>query len=702
MEPESASGVSLQEYLMILRRRRAIILQAFVLILVIGVAETLMTKPVYQASARLLVDAPSMNVSTVDSSNPLSGILAMTPQQSVATQVEVLQSPPLLQKVAQETGPAQISVSAVGATDIIEADAEATDPKIAAAAPNVLLQLYIQQDVDQYLNEIRTAEAFSRKKGDAAHRRLLLDQGRIERFMKQNNVVELTRNRDDEISLVNGLSQTSQKNQSDLSALQAQIATDRQLLAQEPTVTVQKSQASNAAITGLDADIAKLQVQRVSMTQHGGFTAASPQVIAVDAQIAELKRQLQSQPAMTTSISSSSNVLRATLHAKLLDLSTQVAALRSQQQDTTASLAAAKAALSRYPAWQATLDQLTSDHDAAAVQDKMFSDKLADLSLREQAHHASAHIIEAAQVPTAPVRPKKLQSIFFAALIGLFVGIGLALLQEFLDDRINTVADADRLLQLPSLGYVPALNTADAHLLPQMKGMDPASESYRVLRTNIHFATVDAPARTLLVTSANPGEGKTTTAANLAFAMAMDGKKVILVDADLRRPSLHKLLDLPAMPGVTDVLLGHAPLAPQEVMSGLSVLTAGSSPPNPGELLNSRKFRNLVMELTEMADIVIFDSSPVLVAADAAILASQMDGTIIVLETGATKKAAARRTLELLRQARATILGAAYNKMRLQDSPGYYYHYQYGTPALLATATDADKSLVDSSEKESK
>ncbi len=101
------------------------------------------------------------------------------------------------------------------------------------------------------------------------------------------------------------------------------------------------------------------------------------------------------------------------------------------------------------------------------------------------------------------------------------------------------------MLGLPSLGHVPALSMDDAHLLPQMKGLDPASESYRVLRTNIHFASVDAPARTLLVTSSNPGEGKTTTAANLAFAMAMDGKTVILVDTDLRRPSLHKLLELP-------------------------------------------------------------------------------------------------------------------------------------------------------------
>ena len=176
----------------------------------------------------------------------------------------------------------------------------------------------------------------------------------------------------------------------------------------------------------------------------------------------------------------------------------------------------------------------------------------------------------------------------------------------------------------------------------------------------------------------------------------MDGKKVLLVDTDLRRPSQHKLLDLPPVPGLTDVLLGHTPLAPHEIMPGLSVLTAGSTPPNPGELLNSRKFRNLVDDLMALADVVIFDSPPVLAAADAVILAFQMDGTIMVVETGATKKGAAKRTMQLLKQARATMLGVAYNKMRAHDGEGYYYYnYQYTSPAIEGKP-DARRPLLPS------
>ena len=704
MEPEpepTPAGFSLQEYLGILRRRRAIIIQAFILITVIGVAQALIAKNVYQSSAKLLIDGPSHNLSTVDANNPLSSLFQMDDAQPVDTQVVVLQAQPLLDQVARQVGPAALSVGVVPGTNVIEVTGESGSPQAAAAGPNTLLKLYIEQDVEAQMGEMEHARQFVIAQGKEAHDRLTATENALKSYKQATHITVLARNRDDQISLIETLSGSQQKALLDLAALHAQIAADQKELNQEPENLGAKTQTSNPAVLSLDSAIQALEVQRVGLTQPGGLAPHAPQVRAIDAQIAALEKRLAAQPVMATTVSNAPNVFRVSLQEKIADLNAQIPVIQTQMEINSANLARAKDQIGSYAGYELTLDRLTREHDAAQAADKNFSDQLAGLNLREKAHHATARVIETAQVPSAPVRPKRLQSMIFAGLIGLFIGLCLALLQEFLDDRINTVADADRVLQLPSLGHVPALTSADAHLLPQMKGMDYASESYRVLRSNIHFATIDAPARTLLVTSSNPGEGKTTTAANLAFAMAMDGKKVILVDTDLRQPALHKLLDLPPVPGLTDVLLGHAPLAPLEVMSGLSVLPAGSTPPNPGELLNSRKFRNLVIELTEQSDIVIFDSPPVLVAADAAILASQMDGTILVVETGVTKKAAAKRTLALLKQARAAVLGVAYNKMRLQDGPEYYYNYQYGSPALLVTAPDAgnslDKSLADKS-----
>ena len=686
MEPENeniSAGFSLQEYIAILRRRRWIILLAFALIAVIGVAQALMARNVYQASAKMLVEGPSYNLNTVDSSNPLSSLFQLSQQQTVDTQVEVLQAAPLLDQVEKQVGPASLAVANLKDTNVIEVTGESNDPKMAAAAPNALLKLYIDQDLNQSLGEMENARQFVVKQGKAAHDKLTATETALRNFKEKNHVAELTRNRDDQIARVTALTNESQAEQTALATLRAQIAANQSLLSREPATNTVRTQTTNGVIAGLQDDVRKLENVRVGLIQPGGLTPNAPQVKAIDAQIADLKQRLAEQPTLAASQTTSPDALRETLRAKVLDLQSQIAPLETQSAITARRLAEAQGNIGQYAGLELKLDRLTREHDSAQQQDKNFSDQLGDLNLRKIAHHSAARVIESAAVPLSPVRPHRMQSILFACLIGLFVGVCLALMQEFLDDRINSVDEATRVLGLPALGSVPALTAADAHLLPQMQGLDPASESYRVLRTNIHFATVDAPARTLMVTSASPGEGKSTTAANLAFAMAMDGKKVLLVDTDLRRPSQHKLLDLPPVPGVTDVLLGHTPLAPHEIMPGLSVLTAGSTPPNPGELLNSRKFRNLVDELMGLADVVIFDSPPVLAAADAVILASQMDGTIMVVETGATKKGAAKRTMQLLKQARATMLGVAYNKMRARDGEGYYYYnYQYTSPAI--------------------
>ena len=684
--------MSLHEYMAILRRRRAIIVQAFVLILVVGVVITLITKPVYHAEAKLLVDGPSYNMNTIDNDNPLSQLLAVGDEQTVETQVEVLQTQPLLDQVTRQVGPAALSVAVVKDTNVIQDDAEAGSAKVAADAANRLLELYISQDADQTFNELEQAKTFVQTQGALAQKHLADAETALRAFQQQHHVVDLNKSRDGQMARIAALSDDYQKTQTALAVLRAQMASVKSLLTQQPETLPVKLAATNAEIGSLKDQIRALQVQREGMIQPGGYTSRAPQVQSLDAEIADLSRRLAAEPPMIASQSSTPNAARESLRGQIITLQTQEATLLAQAADDKKLLPSAQAAVGHYADWEVVLARLNRQHDDAAAQDKMFSDKLADLTLREKARHVTAHIIERAMPPGAPVRPQKLKNIAFAAIIGLFVGLCLALLQEFLDDRINTAEDADRILGLPSLGHVPALTAADAKLLPQMSGLDPAAESYRVLRTNIHFAAIDAPVRTLVVTSSNPGEGKTTTAANLGFAMAADGRKVILVDTDLRRPSLHKLLELPVVPGLTDVLLGDAKLEDVLLehgdMPGLMALTCGSTPPNPSELLGSRTFRNMVEQLMTMADLVIFDTPPVLVAADAQILASQMDGTVLVLETGETKKAAARRTLDLLRQARANILGVAYNKMRALDGNGYYYYnYQYGyaqAPALTA------------------
>lgn len=203
----------------------------------------------------------------------------------------------------------------------------------------------------------------------------------------------------------------------------------------------------------------------------------------------------------------------------------------------------------------------------------------------------------------------------------------------------------------------------------------PAAEAYRTLRTNIQFSSLDKPLRTLLVTSTAPDEGKSTTLANLAVTMAQAEQRVILVDCDLRRPSLHSLFGLPNEQGLTSVILqqGDAPLPLQPTgVPGLSLLTSGPLPPRPADLLGSRRMEALIGRLQAEADVVLFDTPPVIAVTDAAVLATRMDGVLLVLQAGKTRRDRAREARRLLEKVKANIIGVVLNNARLEAGYGYY------------------------------
>lgn len=205
-----------------------------------------------------------------------------------------------------------------------------------------------------------------------------------------------------------------------------------------------------------------------------------------------------------------------------------------------------------------------------------------------------------------------------------------------------------------------------------------ASEAYRTLRTNIQFSSLDLPLRTLAVTSAGPGEGKSTIAANLAIVIAQAEHKCILVDCDLRKPVQHHIWGLSSRRGLTSVLLGHAQLSDvlcETPVPGLSVLPCGPKPPNPAELLNSQAMERLVAELKERADWVIFDAPPTVAVTDAAILGRKVDGCLLVISASGVPREVAIQAKESLLAAKANLLGVVLNRVQFSSGHGYYYYY---------------------------
>ena len=296
----------------------------------------------------------------------------------------------------------------------------------------------------------------------------------------------------------------------------------------------------------------------------------------------------------------------------------------------------------------------------------------------------SISVIERAAKPVTPIGPNTDLNVWLAAAVGLVLAVGAAFLLEYLDDTIKTPDDMQRVAKLTALGVISRITKiakpAD-QLVTARNLADPISEAYRVLRTNLQFSGLKNPAGSLLVTSSSPGEGKTTTAANLAVTLAQTQKRVILVDADLRRPTQHKVFGLTNKRGLTSLVLDETLTLDDVVqdtdLSGLRVLTSGPMPPNPAEVLNSVEMTRIIDRLRECSDLVIFDSPPVLVVADAVILAGKLNSVLLVVDSGRTRSEAIRRSVETLGKVNAKVLGGVMNKMAKRRAEGYYYYYYY-------------------------
>lgn len=292
--------------------------------------------------------------------------------------------------------------------------------------------------------------------------------------------------------------------------------------------------------------------------------------------------------------------------------------------------------------------------------------------------------VEAARLPTAPIRPKPLTNTALGGVVGLLIAGATAFLIEYLDTTLKTPDDIARVLKLPVIGFVATverMGKEEAEPYVAQQPRSPVSEAFRSLRTNLEFAGVDKPLKTILVTSAGPAEGKTTVAVNLAVVIAQGGKNSIILDADMRRPSVHRRLGLPNQQGLSDLFKERVPIrdAIKAVtqlwrVPHLAAVTTGDLPPNPAELLGSARMLEFLAELKDLADVVIIDSPPFLVT-DASVLAARVDGVLLVIEPGHTHTEAAIAMLEQLNRAGARVVGVVLN--RIPQNRGYYYYGGY-------------------------
>lgn len=375
------------------------------------------------------------------------------------------------------------------------------------------------------------------------------------------------------------------------------------------------------------------------------------------------------------------------LHPKVVDLKARLESLKRSMASSQVASTTSHRKLIQYRILRRDVDL---DHELYQVLLK----KLKEADLSAGVGETDIRVLEAAKRPSVPIGPQAWRALGVAAVLGLCLGLGVAYGIEALDRTARSSDDVQRVLGLPTLGVVDRFQSPEGgrRLLAETLG-SAAGEMFRAIRTNVRFSHVDRPRRVVLVTSTGPEEGKSTVLANLGVSFAQSGRRTIVIDTDLRRPSLHRFFQLPDQRGLADLLAGDA--SEQETIrtshiDNLDVLTSGTLPPNPAELIESNRLQELITSLRERYDYVLLDSPPAGGLIDSSLMCALADGVVFVVERGRFDLKTVRSALRQLDRAGARLYGVVLNKAPVDERASLYGYYAYGSDVREAREAAAE------------
>jgi len=695
--------VDLSRYWRALKRRRGLVLKTFLSVLALGVVWTALQKPIYQSTAQILVDVPASGGGS-GGGNELSQLLGgVSTSRSLGQQMVIIRSPGVQKGVFKRLkAPEQEEIKRFSRTDIapepgaeaINVQAQAHTAVAAAALAQAISDEYIDQSKQQARNQV----------GERT-RQLLI------------NLVQARRERDETSDKVRRFQQRYKTNDlpSETTALIAQVtqaqadarANDTQRRSDERRLQGVESQLRTVpnytpgsivptpAVEALKSRLIELNIELVNKSRE--YTPASRTIRDLKAQVQALQNQLS-----TTKQQQFGALNINPQHQNLLqqksDLENSILASQAKASALKDAVAQSQAERDRVPDLAFRLGVLKSDQQIAQSAFETLTQQYQTLHVQEIARTSNAHVITPADPDASPmIAPRRTFNIIASALLGLLLGAALALLFDRFDDRVRSTDEAVEAAHLPVLAHVPLVEGGGAALLLSGAGgasQNPALvESFRMLRANIAFAGLDEPPRVIAITSSRAGEGKSTSALNLATIMALSGKSVLLVDCDLRRPEVHALLGLPNEVGLTTVAAGMSSLdsAIQTTrVPGLRVLTSGPIPPNAPELFGSRGGRAALLAAGQKAEFVVLDCPPTLGLADAHLVSHLADATLLVVACESTNKREVARSGRSLAQAGGRLLGLVLNKMPVTRGENDDY---FQLPSLQNGASGRDGAL---------
>jgi succinoglycan biosynthesis transport protein ExoP len=707
---QEESESHLRDYFRVILKRKWIVITFFLISITTALLGTFLMKPVYRASVTLKIDKENQNVVNFKDVSGDDG----SEDASFQTNFKVLKSRSLAKRVirtmrldqnpkfsgraphrrsrpemegnpvAQSTDEAvdpnlvdrflrNLVVEPVPRSRIVKVSFDSQSPQLAADVANDTAKMFINYNVESKFDATLQARDWLEKQLEDMKTKVERADDAVNQYVEHNGIIFLNDGGDSKDKGQNMVT----KRLSDLSSEVVQATSDR--VTKEVTYREAQRQngeaipavQNNPLIQDLQKENASLESEYAQLSKV--YKPDYPKMVRLKAQSNQLKKRIDEET-------------KKALEGLRVDYEAAV----KKERYLNAALDKYRSEVMGQNEKLVQYSILKRDADTNRELYNNLLQRLKEVGVTASLTASNIQILDVAEVPREPYKPNKKKNLSIAILIGLLGGIGLVFFVEYLDNTVKTSDDIERKISLPSLGLVPQLGKKqEKDVCPIITFEDkksPLSEAYRSIGTYIQFSSAGRPPKSILVTSAKQGEGKTTTVVNVAVTLTHTYGKGIVIDCDMRKPQLHKIFDIDNSRGLSAFLAGHMELDDGLIhktkVENLDIITSGIIPPNPSELLSSYRFKDLMSALFPLYSFILIDSPPVLGLSDSLVLSTMIDGVVMVTRAGSTSRDMAVQARKLLTGVNAKILGVVLNGMTETDlkygSYSYYYSHYYG------------------------
>jgi polysaccharide biosynthesis transport protein len=744
MEQQTEETIDLRDYIRVLSKRRWVVIAFFTVVVFAVAVHTFTATPIFQGTARIVIEKENPNlvsiqevmavdatgsdyyqtqykiiesrnvarevINRLDLANseeffpePKDNIIANTRRwinDGVTGMKSWMKS---LIKTEQKNTPAEddaaddsqlvsaflgrVSVSPIRNSRLVDVSVEARDPVMAAKMTNALVDAYISRNLEIKLEATKDAVKW------------LGDRMNDERKKVGDAEQELLQYKQD-MEIITDFSSDAEKiTAQKLATLNQQVVDAQSQRVEAETRYLQALSVENSpdmldSIPEVLANDLVKEIKKMEVNLYNRMSELSkkygrnhPRMVAIESELKDLRKRKATE---------AKRVVNSLKNEYKLAVAREESLKKALEEQKTESLDMNKKAI-KYGILQRQAESARNMYELLVRRFK-------ETSLTEEMKTGNIRIIDGAETPRSPIKPKKKMNLLLALVIGLAGGVGMAFFLEYLDNTIKFPDEIKQILHIPYLGHIPAHTPAGLNdtgpiddLVVQNLPKSSISESFRGIRTGIILSSPDKAPKVLLVTSAGPAEGKTFTAANLAAVMANSGSKVLLMDCDMRHPRVHKIFEIKRNTGISGIISGNCSIKDAVVKSrveNLDILAAGPLPPNPAELLGSKKMAQLIEALKSGYDRIVIDTPPVTAVTDSVVLSAMVDAVALVVRTNETPRQLIINAVEQMKNVNANIIGAVLNGVNAgRDSYYYYqyYYYYYGDDAKRKKGGDKKK-----------